>query len=125
MELILTYAPLISTALFIVYLGVVFALKLIKYKSLKKAIIETANEVEKMQDVSTNEKILKLREYCKEGIYVVEEIFRSYNGKAGAFKLDSLLKDMQVACMKEGIEFIRDYWVEYITNEVKKMKGVK
>ena len=125
MQIILTYAPLISLGFVVAYLGVVFVCKLIKHKSVKKAVVETIRSAEKIKEVTDSAVILKLREFCKDGIYAVEEMYRTYVGKAGSFKLDSLLKDMQVACIKEGVEFDKDYWINYIKEEVAKMKGVK
>lgn len=125
MELIITYAPLASFGVFVFYLGGLFIYKLFKHKSVKKAVVETIEVVEKVKEVADDPTILKLREMCKEGIYTVETMYRSYNGKAGAFKLDSLLKDMQVACMKVNVDFDKEYWMKYIQDEVNKMKGVK
>lgn len=122
---IMSFAPLASLVLFVVYLSGVFIAKLIKHKSIKKAIEETKKEAEEIRDIANSEAMLMLREKCKDGIYAVEKMYSTYNSKAGAFKLDSLLKDMQVECIKANVEYDKEYWTKFITEEVTKMKGVK
>lgn len=125
MNYIISYAPVVSLAVFFVYLCGVFIAKLFKHRSIKKAIVATKEEAEKMRDIVNSEVMLKLREKCKDGIYAVEKMYSTYNSKAGAFKLDSLLKDMQVECIKANVEYDKEYWSKFITEEVAKMKGVK
>ena len=129
METVLTYAPLLSLLSafgFVAYLIVVFITKLVKHRNVAVAIKETATVACKTVEVVDNNTIfLELREMCKEGIYSVEQIYKSYNGKAGVFKLDSLLKDLKVACMEANVVFDRSYWIDYINKEVAKMKEVK
>lgn len=122
---ILTYVSFgITACAFVCYL-IYFIYRLIKRKSLSKALMDTADFAEELNNTVNSEKFLKLREKCKDFIYSVEKLYSSYAGKAGVFKLDSVLKDMQVACMQEQVEFDKDYWTTYINEEVKYMKGVK
>lgn len=123
-ELIL-YAPVASIGIVVLSLIGVFATKLIKHKSVKKALVETVNVTHEYATLIMKEKVLRLREFAKNNIYSAESLFSTFNGKAGCFKMDSLLKDIQIECMRENVEYNKEYWVNYINEEVSKMKAVK
>lgn len=104
---------------------VYFVRQWIKKRSLTKALKDTAAFAEDLHKAVNSEKVLKLKEKAKDFIYKAEELFSSYNGKAGVFKLDSVLKNIQIACMQESVAYNEDYWTNYVTEEVSNMKGVK
>lgn len=111
----------VSCALVLCYI-VYFIYTAIKKKSISKALKDTAEFAEDLHTAANSEKVLKLREKCKDFIYKAEDLFASYPGKAGVFKLDSVLKNIQIACMKENVAYNEEYWENYISEEVAKMK---
>lgn len=102
-----------------------FIYKLIKHKSLKKALKDTEEFANDLYSAVNSEKFLKLKDKCKNFIYNAEKLYSSYTGKAGVFKLDSVLKDIQIACMQENVEYNEEEWKKFISDEVSKMKEVK
>ena len=96
-----------------------------KNKSFKKAFEDTREYASELVETVKSEKFLKLKEKCRNYIYTAEKLYKAYAGKAGMFKLDSVLKSMQVDCNAECLEFDIEYWTEYIKAEVNNMKEVK
>lgn len=102
-----------------------FIFKLFKHKSLKKALKDTEEFASDLYSAVNNEKFLKLRDKCRNFIYNAEKLYSTYAGKAGAFKVDSVLKNMQIACMQENVDYNEEEWKKFISDEVSKMKEVK
>lgn len=122
---LIQYAPLASLAIVGVYVIALFISNIVKHRSIKKALVETANATNNIASLAMKEKVLRLREFAKNCIYSAEKLYSTFNGKAGSFKMDSLLKDIQIECMRENVEYNKEYWVKYINDEVAKMKEVK
>lgn len=114
----------VSCAVVLCYI-VYFIYTAIKKKSIAKALKDTAQFAEDLYATANSEKVLKLREKCKDFIYKAEDLFSTYAGKAGVFKLDSVLKNVQIACMQEDVAYNEEYWTNYVNEEVANMKGVK
>lgn len=112
-------------AFFIVAFISFFIFKLFKHKSLKKALKDTEEFASDLYSAVNIEKFLKLKDKCKNFIYNAEKLYSAYAGKAGVFKLDSVLKDIQIACMQENVDYNEEEWKKFISEEVSKMKEVK
>lgn len=102
-----------------------FIYKLAKHKSLKKALKDTEEFANDLYSTVNSEKFLKLKDKCRNFIYNAEKLYSTYAGKAGVFKLDSVLKYMQIACMQENVDYNEEEWKKFVCDEVSKMKEVK
>ena len=70
---------------------------------------------------------LEIKEIARQAIYEVEQQYKNMKTqgiKAGAFKLDSVLKTVDNECLRRGISFNKEEVTQYVTEEVAKMKTV-
>lgn len=127
----LVYLPYIAIGLAV---GVIAFIKFVK--KLKKAkttdeALQVVNEfVDDTKKISESESLLQIKEFCRQQIYNKEKLFKNISTttgvlKTGALKYDSVLKEVELECMRKGVKFYESDWYQYINYEVDKMKEVK
>ena len=131
---IVPYVQLVVWAIIVAVIAIAVIVFLIK-KFIGKAknaksvgdIITAGKEVLDEIDGVIDGTLLRIKEYARKCIYEKEALFKetTITGKTGAFKYDSVLKEVELECMRSNFEYNSEYWKEYIQDEVNKMKGVK
>lgn len=130
-SVILGVFVLLTMVALLVYAFVFYVKKLKNAKTVKEAVKIAEEAVETGVSIKQSAMLLYLREYARGRIYEKEELFKTssnpatVNNKCGAFKLDSVLKEIEMECIRKNYEYNHDYWIGYIEEEVKNMKGVK
>lgn len=120
-----------NTYLNLLYLVIAIVLALISlFFGIKKIVVTLRAKKARGEEITANDlklATLEIREVAREAIYEAE---RQYNNmknhgiRAGAFKLDSVLKTVDNECLRRGIAFNKEEITEYVNEEVSKMKGV-
>lgn len=70
---------------------------------------------------------LKIKEIARNSIYEAESQFKAMKQqgiKCGSFKLDSVLKTVDIECLKQGLQYDKEELKQFVCEEVKKMKEV-
>ena len=101
--------------------------KLFKAKDIDEVVEVGKDFVESFDSLSENATLLEIKEYCRNIIYEKESLFKTALTvpKTGAFKFDSVLKEVEMECMRKNFHYNADFWKGYVTEEVTKMKEVK
>lgn len=116
----------------IVYMGIVILSVLIGTIFGVRSVIVSIKKRRQNGEISDTQAIklatLEIREIARNAIYEVEAQYKHMKTqgiKAGAFKLDSVLKTVDNECLRRGITFNKEEVTSYVNEEVSKMKLVQ
>lgn len=95
--------------------------KLRSGKSAKTALKEAVAEL-KLENIRLSIERLAIQLILdKEDLYKNETDVK----KTGAFKFDSVLKEIELECIRQSYEYVESYWTQFINNKVSEFKAVK